>query len=56
MQNFKLKLIDVIEPKTEAKKDEAFSILDPRFKYIPSSKTNIRATWKKHGWKPKEKL
>lgn len=57
MKNFKLSLIDKIEPKPVPKKEERpISILDPRFKYTSSSKTNIRATWKKHGWKPVEKL
>lgn len=57
MQNFKLKLIDAVEPNKVSKKEErATSILDPRFKYTSSSKTNIRATWKKHGWKPTEKM
>ncbi len=56
MQNFKLKLIEKREePKPEKKLDRPTSILDPRFKYTQSSKTNIRATWKKHGWKPVEK-
>jgi hypothetical protein len=56
MQNFTLKLIDAELPKQVKKDERPTSILDPRFKYISSSKTNIRATWKKHGWKPTEKL
>ena len=59
MQNFKLKLIGTAEQKQEPepKKDEdkPISILDRRFKYTSSTKTNIRNTWKKHGWKPTEK-
>jgi hypothetical protein len=56
MQNFKLKLIDAVPTKGNPKKEDApTSILDPRFKYTPSSKTNIRQTWKKYGWKPVEK-
>ena len=27
-------------------------LLDSRFKYIPSVKTNIVTTWKRHGFKP----
>ena len=27
-------------------------LLDTRFKYIPSTSTNIVATWKRHGFKP----
>jgi hypothetical protein len=27
-------------------------ILDARFKYTPSTNTNIVATWKRHGYKP----
>jgi hypothetical protein len=27
-------------------------ILDARFKYTPSTSTNIVATWKRHGYKP----
>lgn len=60
MQNFKLKLIDAVNAVEEAPKkkedDKPTSILDRRFKYTSSSKTNIRNTWKKHGWKPTEKL
>ena len=57
MQNFKLKLIDPKEePVKKKEEDKPTSILDRRFKYTSSSKTNIRATWKKYGWKPTEKL
>jgi hypothetical protein len=58
MQNFKLKLIEKREepkPSKAEKPDRPTSILDPRFKYTQSSKTNIRNTWKRHGWKPVEK-
>lgn len=27
-------------------------LLDPRFKYTPSLRTNILTTWKRHGFKP----
>lgn len=27
-------------------------LLDPRFKYRPADSTDIRDTWKKHGFKP----
>ena len=27
-------------------------LLDSRFKYTPSSNTNVVATWKRHGYKP----
>ncbi len=27
-------------------------LLDQRFKYIPSTSTNIVETWKRHGYKP----
>lgn len=27
-------------------------LLDPRFKYVPSSATDITATWRKFGFKP----
>jgi hypothetical protein len=30
------------------------NITDPRFKYVPSHLTDIRKTFAKHGWKPKE--
>ncbi len=26
------------------------NILDPRFNYVPSYRTDIRETWKKHGF------
>jgi hypothetical protein len=57
MQNFKLKLIGNPEEKSEPKKEDErpTSILDRRFKYTSSTKTNIRTTWKKYGWKPTEK-
>jgi hypothetical protein len=28
-------------------------ILDPKFKYVPAAATDIQATWRKFGWKPK---
>ena len=28
------------------------NLLDPRFKYTPSTSTNIVSTWKRHGFKP----
>ena len=31
------------------------SILDPKFVYVPAAKTDITATWRKHGWKPIER-
>ena len=58
MQNFKLKLIEKREeakPAKAEKLDRPTSILDRRFKYTHSTKTNIRNTLKKHGWKPMEK-
>lgn len=27
-------------------------LLDPRFKYVPSSATDITATWRRFGFKP----
>ena len=30
-------------------------LLDPTFKYVPASQTNVQETWKRFGWKPKEK-
>jgi hypothetical protein len=32
------------------------NITDPRFKYVPSHLTDIRKTFAKHGWKPKEQV
>jgi len=31
------------------------SILNPQFKYVPHDKTDIRETFKKHGFKPTTK-
>jgi hypothetical protein len=33
-------------------KDKDMRLLDARFKYTPSTSTNIVATWKRHGYKP----
>jgi hypothetical protein len=30
------------------------SLLDPRFKYVPSHSTDIRQTWQRFGFKPNE--
>jgi len=27
-------------------------ITDPRFKYVPVAKTDVRETWRRFGWKP----
>jgi hypothetical protein len=27
-------------------------LLDPRFKYVPSAKTDISATWRRYGFRP----
>ena len=29
------------------------SLLDPSFVYVPSNKTDVRATWARFGFKPK---
>jgi hypothetical protein len=26
------------------------SLLDPRFRYVPAASTDIRATWRRHGF------
>lgn len=31
------------------------SLLDPRFKYVPSHSTDIRQTWQRHGFKPSDR-
>jgi len=28
------------------------TLLDPNFKYNPSAKTDVQATWRKYGWTP----
>jgi len=30
-------------------------VLDPKFVYVPSDKTDVTKTWENFGWKPKEK-
>ena len=32
------------------------SLLDPKFKYIPATATNIQDKWRQHGWKPKNEV
>jgi hypothetical protein len=27
-------------------------LLDPRFKYVPSARTDISATWRRYGFRP----
>jgi hypothetical protein len=34
-------------------KDAAMSLLDPRFNYVPSVATDIRATWLRFGFNPR---
>jgi hypothetical protein len=34
-------------------KDAAMSLLDPRFHYVPSVATDIRATWQRFGFNPR---
>jgi hypothetical protein len=31
------------------------SILDKRFRYVPSVATSVEDTWRRFGWKPREK-
>jgi hypothetical protein len=38
--------------KLAVKETPAFSILDPRFKYTPASKTNILKRFRAMGWVP----
>jgi len=30
-------------------------LLDPNWIYTPANKTDVRATWARHGWKPTSK-
>lgn len=30
----------------------AIPLHDPRFQYIPASKTDVQRTWRKYGWVP----
>jgi hypothetical protein len=32
------------------------NLLDPSFKYTPSTKTNVQNTWRKYGWIPPTEL
>jgi hypothetical protein len=34
------------------REEQDMRILDARFKYTPSTSTNVVATWKRHGYKP----
>ena len=48
------KLID-IDPMASAIKP-SIKLLDARFDYTPSTKTDVTKTWRKHGWKPLEEV
>lgn len=43
------------QTKTNQTKYPSKSILNPEFKYVDSSKVDIRKVFKRHGWAPLEK-
>lgn len=47
----------VTKPKkiTQVEKLKA-PLLDPSFKYINSSATDVQVTWRKHGWVPPSEM
>jgi hypothetical protein len=51
---FDEKLTD-IDPMASAIRPK-LSLLDTHFDYIPSTKTDVTKTWRKHGWKPLEEV
>ena len=52
--NFDEKLTD-IDPMASAIRPK-LSLLDTHFDYVPSTKTDVTKTWRKHGWKPLEEV
>jgi hypothetical protein len=52
--NFDEKLTD-IDPMASAIKPK-LSVLDTHFAYVPSTKTDVTQTWRKHGWQPLEEV
>jgi hypothetical protein len=52
--NFDEKLTD-IDPMASAIRPK-LSLLDTHFTYVPSTKTDVTRTWRKHGWKPLEEV
>ena len=48
--NFDEKLTD-IDPMASAIRPK-LSLLDSHFNYVPSGKTGVQETWRKHGWQP----
>lgn len=51
---FDEKLTD-IDPMASAIRP-SITLLDGRFNYVPSTKTDVTQTWRKHGWKPLEEV
>ena len=45
----------MMKPNEKQPENQPKSILDPRFKYIPSAQTDVQRTWMKYGWKPTER-
>ena len=52
--NFDEKLTD-IDPMASAIRPK-LSLLNTHFAYVPSTKTDVTQTWRKHGWKPLEEV
>jgi hypothetical protein len=52
--NFDEKLTD-IDPMASAIRPK-LSLLDTDFAYVPSTKTDVTQTWRKHGWQPLEEV
>lgn len=46
---------DVSTQKREPKVP-AFLLTDPEFVWVPSGKTDVQRTWRKHGWVPPSEL
>ncbi len=51
------KTMQMTKPKkSRSMKIVVANLLDPSFKYTPSTKTNVQNTWRKHGWIPPTEL
>src|SRR5215470_649817 len=39
-------------PRHRKTREETMRLSDPRFKYVPSTRTDVAATWRKFGFRP----
>ena len=54
-KNLKGKNMNASKKISTNKKPKPVGLLDPNFRYISASNTDITQTWRRFGWKPVEK-